>query len=465
MTALLSIPHGAGVPQASARAASSPQEQNAVPLAHDYEEIEYLLSGNARTFTGAITGPVMEASSGHRYQTRVLVRYPADPSRFSGRVVVEPFNTSAGHDRDALWSHVGTLLQAQGDAWVGVTDRAAGAVALKEYDPVRYAKIDFSSNDFAWDVLAQIGRLLKAGGEQSPLDRLALRHVYLGGYSQSGCDVATFAMAFSRTTRTADGSAVYDGYFPAAHSASFTPVATGNSPLPIFEYVTAGPAEGPVVQIESQSDVEGFSAEIGPDFVFTSPGGASVRRDDSDLADDRYRLYEVAGAPHHAPPDECDGESTFPFDAFVRAALTGLFGWAEDATPPPLAPRITIAEIDAVSAADVDDHGNALGGVRSPFLDVPLACFEVHSTPGPMCKLAGRETVLPVSVLATRYGSVRNYLDEFSASLDTTIRAGFLLEADRAAITTAAEVKAHQAFSSIGGTPTVPPMTARVPVA
>ena len=84
-----------------------------------------------------------------RYVTRILVRHPANPADFSGRVVVEPFNTSFGVDRDALWARVGGLLQAEGDAWIGVTARAMGAAELRKFDPARYADIDFPTNDLA----------------------------------------------------------------------------------------------------------------------------------------------------------------------------------------------------------------------------------------------------------------------------------------------------------------------------
>ena len=114
-------------------------------------------------------------------------------------------------------------------------------------------------------------------------------------------------------------------------------------------------------------------AQIGS-VVFVNPGSASVRRADSDFKRGRYRLYELAGAPHAAWLDGCEGPgSSFPTSAFVRAALRLLFQWAEDALPPPRAPRISVHADGPVSVARVDEYGNPLGGVRSPHLDVPLA--------------------------------------------------------------------------------------------
>ena len=78
----------------------------------------------------------------------------------------------------------------------------------------------------------------------------------------------------------------------------------------------------------------------------------------------------------------------------------------------------------SVAQAAVDRFGNARGGVPSPFLDVPIARYEAHSTPGPVCALAGREAPLPYEVLANRYGDLQTYLAEFTISLDEIIRGG-----------------------------------------
>lgn len=417
------------VPETSATRPPSEFDETLPEFAPDYTETEHLLAGTANTYTGPATGPATVATQGHPYVTRILARYPG-PNRFSGRVLVEPFNTTYGVDRDALWLHVAGLLQAQGDAWIGVSVREWSATELKRRDPERYGDLDIPSNDLVWDLLRTVGALVKGDG---PLRHLPVRRVYLGGYSQSAVDAATFAAAFGD---------VYDGFFPASHAASLTPLAVGEG-LPRFEYAPMPAVGVPVVEIQPQSDVEGFAFD-----EFVNPGSASVRRDDSDTAGDRFRLYEIAGAPHAAKIAGCDGDgSSFPMAPFVRAALRNLFRWAEDDIAPPRAPRITLRIDDTVAEAAVDRFGNAVGGVPSPFLDVPLARYEVHSTPGPLCALAGREALLPHEVLTARYGDAKTYLAEFTISLDETITAGFLLEQDRAAILEDQTVKAKVAFA------------------
>jgi hypothetical protein len=446
---LLPIPVGAGVPETSAvPPRASEFEDDAPELSAEYIEAEYLLVGTANCYAGPATGPASVVSGGHRYVTRVLARYPKQLARFSGRVVVEPFNTTYGVDRDALWIHVGAMLQAQGDAWIGISVRAWSAAELQRRDPARYADIEIPSNDFAWDMLRAIGTLVNQGGEQSPLHHLPVRHIYLGGYSQSAVDTATFAATFGALTRTTDDRPVYDGYFPACHAASLTPLALGAG-LPRFEYAAMPPVGVPVIEIQPQTDVEGFTFE-----QFVNPGSASVRREDSDAVGDRFRLYEIAGAAHAAKIAGCDGNgSSFPMSAFVRAALRHLFRWAEDDIAPPRAPRIALTIDDVVAEAAVDRFGNAVGGVPSPFLEVPIARYEAHSTPGPLCKLAGREELLPYQVLVERHGDMQSHLAEFTSSLGAAIKAGFLLDVDRATLLEAQTAKAQAAFAASAKVP------------
>jgi hypothetical protein len=438
------IPAGGGIPWLSTTGADPASSSfRASPLASDYVEVEYLLSGVANTYSGPATGPAQKASTANPYVTRVLARYPKDASEFSGRVFLEPFNTTAGPDRDPIWTNIGVLLQANGDAWVGVSDRSTSVTELQEYDAVRYADLSISANDLAWDILRQLGGLVKQGGTQSPLGKLVVEHLFMGGYSQSGVETATFANVFHDDTRMNDNSPVFDGYLPAAHSATLTPLQTGSGLIVKFEFGQVEDVDVPVVDYETQSDVEGFQAEVSGSFVYTSQSGASVRRPDRNSRNDKYRLFEIAGAPHSAGSADCDGEpSTFPGRFFVRAAAAQLFKWAEQGTAPPKAPRIEMETLDVVSVSAVDEHGNAVGGVRSPFVDVPLVHYEVSSTPGVFCKLGSRETPLAADVLATQYRDVDGYIEEFSESLDATIDAGFLLKRDRAEILESATEKA-----------------------
>jgi hypothetical protein len=314
---------------------------------------------------------------------------------------------------------------------------------LQQYDPERYADLSIPANSLVWDMLRQLGAVLRRGGSGSPLPGREVEHLYLGGYSQSGVDTATFAMAFHDRTRQRDGSPIVDGYFPAAHAAHLTPLQPEPGVITKFEIGSMKPVRVPVVDFETQNDVQGWTTEIVPGVIYTSRSGASVRRPDSNSPSDRYRLLEIPGAPHSSRPGTCDGvQSTFWVPYFVRAAAAQLFQWTEKGVAPTKAPRIAMDTIDEVSVAKVDENGNAVAGVRSPFVDVPLVHYEVQSTPG-FCVFSGRETPLPSDVLRSRYGNVDTYVKEFTKSLATTIDKRFLLKMDRAEILDAATEKAN----------------------
>ncbi len=435
-------------PHMTATVARSSDAGNSVTLPATYTETEFLVVGSARTYSGPVTGPVTTDEHEHPYCTRVLVRAPTDAGEFSGRVVVEPFNTSAGQDVDVIWARTSDALVASGDGWVGVSQRTSSETTLKAHDPQRYGMMSIPSNDLAWDIIAQVGAIVRDPVD-GPFAGRPVAHVYLAGYSQSGGDTATFAMCFHDRSLLDDGSPIYDGYFPASHSGSFTQLQSGQRNLPSFETTHMQAVAVPVVAIETQTDVQGFKVSLLDGREYTSPGSAWIRRDDSDAPGDRYRLYELGGAPHAFRAPGCEGTpSTFPASAFIRAALVRLFRWVEDGVEPPAAPRLELLELGPVSTVKVDEFGNAAGGVRSPHLDVPLANYLVNSSPGGRCILVGQQTLLPSTELADRYGNVGEYMAAFSQRLDETIETGYLLEADRANVLATQASLAEEAFNS-----------------
>ena len=408
-----------------------------------YTETEYFMSGNAELYSGPSAGPATATGQQQPYTTRILVRAPTSSAKFSGRVMVEPFNTSGRADIDAAWGMIGGRLVENGDAWIGVSVRHSSVGALNTTDPTRYASLSIPSNGQTWAMLSQLARLVRSGAEPSPLPGLAVKHVYMTGYSQSAVDAVTYASAINPLA-TRPGGYLYDGYLLMGRSGSASPLDSGDAFVPAFEFHPVGKGTSPIVNVESQTDVRGFSVAS-----YTNPGEASVRRADNDAPKDRYRLYEIPGASHAAKIPSCDHQgTTFPLRSFERAALTNLYAWSEHGTRPPRSPRLETSAIGAVSTFPLDADGNALGGVRSPFVDRALARYEPSDTPGPFCALTGVETPLDPATLHARYPTVRSYMSKFTASLDQAIKRRVLLRADRAAILDETRTKAEQALAA-----------------
>src|SRR5205823_2768975 len=70
------------------------------------------------------------------------------------------------------------------------------------------------------------------------------------------------------------------------------------------------------------------------------------------------------------------GLSDFPVHYLVAGAMQNLDEWVRHGTSPPTAERIQVANGGTPTAATVlDKFGNATGGVRNVYVDVPAATY------------------------------------------------------------------------------------------
>ncbi len=91
------------------------------------------------------------------------------------------------------------------------------------------------------------------------------------------------------------------------------------------------------------------------------------------------------------------------------AAQANLDNWIRHDTPPPHAARI---EVDGAGNIAVDQYGNALGGARTPWLDVPTVTYYPSSAPD-SCRLQGHRTPFDQAQLATLYPDHGHYVRTF----------------------------------------------------
>ena len=119
------------------------------------------------------------------------------------------------------------------------------------------------------------------------------------------------------------------------------------------------------------------------------------------VAGDRH--YEMAGAGHATPdelyfgpaPDDivkagrtppplsCNEgpRSRFPSNIFSDAVMRNLDSWVSEGIVPPHADPILVQN----GAAVLDQFGNVVGGLRSPFVDVPTSTWFGSSTGASFC--------------------------------------------------------------------------------
>jgi len=119
----------------------------------------------------------------------------------------------------------------------------------------------------------------------------------------------------------------------------------------------------------------------------------------------------------------------------VEAALAALDSWVAGGPPPANTLKIAVAQASPASLI-VDANGNASGGIRTPWMDVPIARLSGTSqTDEGIGRLVGSTEAFDAATLAALYpGGKADYLAKFTKALDAAIARGNILAADRAEI-------------------------------
>ena len=89
-----------------------------------YVEDEYFMSGTANVYEEDDNYSAKTIFEGAPYTTRVLVRRPVDPEKFSGNVTVEILNATAMMDIDRMWINSWKYYTRNGDVYVGISAKA-----------------------------------------------------------------------------------------------------------------------------------------------------------------------------------------------------------------------------------------------------------------------------------------------------------------------------------------------------
>jgi hypothetical protein len=431
-----------------------------------YVEEEYFISGKANEYDMVAPDDTSNFAVEVRtpdlpYTTRMLVRRPATPKNFSGNVIVEWLNPSAAYDLATGWTCFHQHMMRNGYIWVGITCRGVTVEALKKFDPARYETLYLARERAqAWDIFTQVGALLKSNDKSNPLRGFKVKYLYGHGYSQTGAMMITYINFFHPLAKLGNGKPIYDGYLPAA----------AGGPLHINDDLLASPSDlgiggleptdprrvirpsgVPVVHMLTETEI----AFPVPDF-----SGLPTRRPDSDTYPDLFRRYEIAGACHfniHAVfwgpsasdqakvlgascPWCCDGTlSDIPEHFMFDGCLANLEQWVREGTLPPKADRIQVDNGTIIR----DEFGNAKGGLRSPYVDVPIKTYKPMSISCPTCEpvnlcarcslwcvILGNMAPFDEAQLKQLYSNHDGYVAKFDAAADKMFQDGFVTKAD-----------------------------------
>jgi hypothetical protein len=365
--------------------------------AFKYETHEYFVSGTA---------------NGEPYTTRLVVRKPADNSKFSGLVLAEAMHGSgAAH----LFEFTSIYTMSSGHAAVEIlTTPPAQFVALNE---ARYRDLKLSGAQTN-DILAQLGSLVRNG----TLLGGPVRKMVLAGTSMTAGVLINYLPAHM-VYRTPQMQRIYDGFLPMSNGAMIREV------------------DVPLIHVPTMHEVN----------------GNITNRQDGDEPGKQYRLYEFSGMGHidtrdsvRMKPNPCvEPLSTFPVQAYMSVALDHLFSWVDAGTVPPRAERILLDrdQSNDGSMMALDEHGNPRGGIRTTYVEVPTAKYVIRPaavTPvipnasayiatrgqnaaNQMCGLSTAQIAIPSAKLREMYKNKQAYVKAVETRLTALEKAGWSL--------------------------------------
>ena len=434
-----------------------------------YEEAEYFISGTARAYVNSAplgTDGRWSITTGETaaYKTRILVYRPTNPKKFSGTVVVEWLNVSGGVDAAPDWVQGHVELLRDGVAWVGVSAQIVGVEGgptllglmsqpLKVVNPARYGSLHHPGDSFSYDIFSQAGQAIRTPSGPNPLGTLKAKRVIAIGESQSASRMVNYVNAIHPVAH------IYDGFL--IHSRGSFGAALSEAPQPAI--IPPGSTA-----IRADVDVPVFTVETETDLTLL--GYFRARQDDAR----HFRLWEVAGTAHYdtyglgvgttdvgTSPDiaavvimtdaaggmiHCNTPvNSGPLHYVLNAALNKLIRWVRTGKAPKSAPRLDVSAGPPITIQR-DQHGNALGGIRTPWVDVPIATFTGLQSGGSiLCLIFGTTTLFDAPTLAALYPTHKAFTSAYDKALKRAVKKGWILEPD------AKLIKKWAAGSNIGG--------------
>ena len=411
-----------------------------------YKKSQFFLSGTAHSYVPAQTltsDGKWRVTTGvsSPYKTRIAVYRPIDPKKFNGTVVVEWLNVSGGTDDAPDWTMSHNELVRQGFAWVGVSAQQVGVDSARSTDPADYSSLSHPGDSFSYDIFSQAGEAVRAHAAMI-LGGLRPHTVIAAGESQSAVRLMTYIDAVQPI---AD---VFQGFLVHSQFGTGAPL----SQAPQANYAATNPTTirsdlgVPVLEFETETDVD--NSNLTDRLHYGNPKW--------------FRLWEVAGSSHYdyyglaiGPNDTGNGQGAVdnlaamqnptrtPAGGFtcavpintggthwaLDAAIHWLNRWVVNGTPPPSVPFLATIHVSPV-VFKLDANGNAIGGVRNPQVDAPIAALGSQGNSGGFCFLFGSTVPYSADLLASLYRTHSRFASAWSRAIQGEQAAGYLVPAD-----------------------------------
>lgn len=413
---------------------------------YGYKETEYFMDGTATSYneSGAFgedgkwsVTPGTKAA----YETRLLVRTPVDPKKFNGTVIVEWFNTTAGRDADPDFGFAGPELLRDGFAYVAVTAQKVGVsggakipipgynpVGLVDQNPARYKSLHHPGDDYSYDIFSQAAQAILNPDGPSPLGSLRPTRLIADGESQSAARMVTYVNAIQPRTN------IYDGFLIHSRGGGGSDLNSGPAgSVPKLAHIR-NDLRVPVMMLETETDLFGlgFYKALQPDTnlvrTWQMAGTAHADQSTLDYGIQSGRQWDKTSVV----PDFttlCGSINDGPQPYLVRAAFSAMKAWVANGEQPPHSPAIKVTDGSSIAR---DAHGDAIGGIRTPAVDVPTETLSGEYAPDKsvICSLFGSRTPFDAATLKQLYPTHDDYVNKVKASAAAAVKAGFLLPPD-----------------------------------
>ena len=445
---------------------------------YDYIEEEYIVKGNANIYhwTDNERYPHIIFSSAP-YGSRMIVRKPRDPRKFSGIIHCELMNPNSGLDRsNAGWAPCHEYLMQRGHGSISFTISEVSMKGLRAYDPDRYGELGFKNpipkeqrmpasvwldgnpideeteDGLQYDFYSQVAALIKAGTKDSPFAGYAVKKIMLQG--TTGGNLSAYVAAVHPITKLPDGKPCYDGFLIFMTGA---PGFLNNSRymLDPFDFRDLYYSEVPFIHLNTVADLLGDTMhpswstlwhryqpnEEGRYLRLIEIAGAGIgRKYTAKYANCREDMEKIektgvlkrparrqaaplidgTGRKENAPHFPGPGTEMLEFPAhfIICAMIENLVKWMLKGEAPEKVDWIEMeGEYPDMTFAR-DKYGVFKGGLRSPYVDCPL--FETNSSGVITRHLTSDE-------LKELYGSREGYIEKVTASAERMIAHGHLL--------------------------------------
>jgi Alpha/beta hydrolase domain len=458
----------------------------------DYIEEEYFLFGYANIYgpgvhpgEGASSGGASlqvqalkplagVVQPGMPYATRVLLARPRDNAKFSGRVHAYTFHNIATQlpiERNLLRQGDVVLgLEGCSGTRFGPLEIPSGGIAqLHKFNLNRYRDLHFSDADpLAWPDLKP-GKLAQAFGVLKFGSVDASHEVFLQELFRSYAQAPDIMSQLAHAMKSNNPAFPFEGKVKRLFSFG----ASGGSTI-LQTYINYHHDAG--MMSDARPPFDGYLVMVGlhPD---VRPKGAVLaildseaevveairaqRKEPPDTDNPRFRYYQIPGTGHmvSAPLPESiaarrseaarsaasvvpEGIAGLSDTGEVPAGLThynkinqpivwslwsNMYAWIEKDIPMPKAPRMQL-DPKAPDGVARDANGNALGGLRTPWVDIPDATYIARISQKDPLRAGMR--LFSEEKMKSLYGSREHYVQLVNEKIDQLVKDRWIMAED-----------------------------------